>query len=195
MVLGHLEAAMAQRAPDMRENGLQHFAHPSVEVVPGLTALDEPLAKKLSSELDPLLKLATEGGSESDIAAAHTKVRDAALAAESSTSGDARTASATLVAIAKQSAHEYEEAFNAGSLVNLAEYQDGWGFVQSSLAYFQRHRAQFDATDAAGAQELADALEAFSQAWPAVTPPAEPKPPGDVAALASRVELAANRFR
>jgi hypothetical protein len=195
MVLGHLEAAMAQRSEEMRENGLQHFAHPSVEVVPGLTELDAALATKLSSELDPLLKLASEGGSEPDIAAGHAKVRETALAAESPTTGDAKTASAALIAIARQSAHEYQEAFHNGALVNLAEYQDGWGFTQSALSYLQRHRAQFDAVDAAGAQELADALTAFSQAWPSVMQPAQPKAPGEVTALASRVELAANRFR
>lgn len=192
---GHLATAMAFAREGRFEDGLQHFAHPRAELFDDLAAEISPEdAARLEAALANLLTAAEAKPPLADLEAARAAVAEAQapLVRDAGTSDMA----AALVIVTRQAAHEYEEALQSGRIVNAAEYQDGWGFLEAARNHYAANRAAFDAVDAEAASELARALDRLAAVWPALDSGSRAfLTPGEVSARASAVEFAAAPFR
>ena len=78
---------------------------------------------------------------------------------------------AVLARLLREVGEEYGEAVQAGKVVNLAEYQDAFGFLQRAKALMETLPDQFLEKDR---QRLQALLQNLEEAIPGVMPPASP---------------------
>ncbi|MEL6878686.1 MAG: hypothetical protein AAGL68_11405, partial [Pseudomonadota bacterium] len=79
----------------------------------------------------------------------------------------------------------YTIAVSDGSVTDVGEYQDAWGFVKVA-------RSLADDLDTPRADDVRAELDAMLGLWPEAAPisPQEPAPLAQISAMASRVNLA-----
>lgn len=192
-MMGHLTIGNDLINAERREEGLTHFAHPRAELFDDFAKIAAPdRVAALETALKDLLAAAS---AQEDFAPAYAAAADAlwgSLEDEPSPADVARILSLVTAA----AADEYAEAVKDGAVVNLAEYQDGKGFVSVAQGWLRGQAgAVLKGADAQAADALAAAVTELAAAWPTLDAPAAPADPAKVRAAASRVELKASAFR
>ena len=82
-----------------------------------------------------------------------------------------------------------------GQVVNVAEYQDGRGFVLTASDLVYRLKDSLESRDKDTYMEIRSGISELLAALPSPLPPASPKiDAGAFFAVVSRIELAASRF-
>lgn len=74
----------------------------------------------------------------------------------------------------KQAVEENIDAWKDGRLVDIIEYQDGYGYLKVAKAKLNEIAADLHASNPAAAEELEKAVNRLQIAWPAVIPPQSP---------------------
>jgi hypothetical protein len=82
-------------------------------------------------------------------------------------------------------ATEYEEAYKAGKITQLVEYQDAYGFFRRAQSVHRDLSPSLRAKNPARARELDAQLAGLARALPGLTPPASPMPADRMKATAT----------
>jgi inorganic triphosphatase YgiF len=180
MMKGHLIAAFENHQRGQTPLAQAHAAHPLHEQYPELPdtlarehpALDRQLREALTHLQQGLGSQATSGDVATQVETASELVDQAAGALISAETRHAPAFQAgVLSALLEEIAEEYAEAVQDGKVVNLAEYQDAFGFLQRARALHEPLAGRLPAEERARLQTLWKALE---EAMPGVMPPASP---------------------
>ena len=195
---GHLATGFALWADGDHDNGQAHMGHPKAEVyeVIELTLADlgQP---QFEGELEELVDAAANGKDQATLDGIRAEILAAVAAARSAAvAKDPHDDFTALVLLIRKAGDEWAKGVVAGSIANLHEYQDAWGFVQAARARATDLAASPDANVKAAADAALAALDSLAPALPAVTPAGVVD--GDAglfAAAAARIELAAYKVK
>ena len=199
LIKGHLRIGRELVQTGNSKAAQPHFMHPAEEIYSDLSdGLKDRRVAPFKAKLDALSRVA-EKGDDKAFEAAYESAVSAVDAAWSGLPEARRNApglgAKTISALAASAAAEYAEAIEGDRFANVVEYQDSRGFLLEARDLFARSRAALEAKDAETTGRMAKVLDEMLVAWPAALPPAKPaKSPGDIAALASRLELVAGDF-
>jgi hypothetical protein len=180
MMKGHLIAALENYTRGQTPLAQAHAAHPLHEEYRELPdtlakehpALDRQLQEALTRLQQGLGRQVTGGDVAQQVEAASQLLDQAAGALIPAETRHAPAFQAgVLIALLDDIAEEYAEAIQDGKVVNLAEYQDAFGFLQRARALHERLAGRLPAEDRPRLQALWKALE---EAMPGVMPPASP---------------------
>ncbi|MCX7624082.1 MAG: hypothetical protein N2Z82_10095 [Thermomicrobium sp.] len=164
-MLGHLEASRANLERGNWTLAQAHAAHPTAEYWAavesalarhGLTAIRDPLDANLRAARDQ----ATDALAANDTArqALHDAI---ARLATASPDGTALRAAA-LASLAEAVATELAEGVEGGTIVNIEEFQDAWGFFQVLQRELPEIVSQAPESGKAAAAEAAEDLETLA---------------------------------
>jgi hypothetical protein len=180
MMKGHLIAALENSTRGQTPLAQAHAAHPLHEEYRELPdtlakehpALDRQLREALTRVQQGLGSQATGGDVAQQVDAA-TQLLDQTAGAliPAETRRAPAFQAGVLIALLDEIAEEYAEAIQDGKVVNLAEYQDAFGFLQRARALREPLATRSPAEERARLQALWTALE---EAIPGVMPPASP---------------------
>ncbi|SHJ22633.1 hypothetical protein SAMN04488012_10647 [Palleronia salina] len=129
LIEGHLTAGAAVRAEGETEIAMTHMKHPEDEIYSDLVPqLEAAGAEGFAAELQALTAAVQDGGDvEAARDAAQAKIEAARDAADATQADRVRA----IAALTRVAADEYDIGIAAdGSISNLHEYQDAWGFIQ-----------------------------------------------------------------
>jgi hypothetical protein len=180
MMKGHLIAALENSTRRQTPLAQAHAAHPLHEEYRELPdtlakehpALDRQLQEALTRLQQGLGSQPTGGDVARQVEAASALVDQAAGALiPAETRRDPAFQAGVLSTLLDEVAEEYEEAVQDGKVVNLAEYQDAFGFLQRARALREPLATRLPAEERARLQARWTALE---EAMPGVMPPASP---------------------
>jgi hypothetical protein len=180
MMKGHLIAAFENFKRGQTPLAQAHAAHPLHEHYPELPdtlakehpALDRQLREALTHLQQGLGSQTTSGDVAQKMEAASQLLDQAAGALISAETRRAPAFQAgVLIALLDEVAEEYTEGVEDGRVVNLAEYQDAFGFLQRARALHEPIAGHLPAEDRRRVHTLWKALE---EAMPGVMPPASP---------------------
>jgi hypothetical protein len=200
MMKGHLIAAFGNYTRGQKPLAQAHAAHPLHEQYDELpdtlakehSALDRQLREALTRLQQGLGSQATSGDISRQVDAA-TQLLD--QTAGTLIPAETRRAPAfqagVLIALLDEIAEEYEEAVQDGKVVNLAEYQDAFGFLQRARALHEPLAGRLAGEDRQRLQSLWKALE---EAMPGVMPPASPASSNAVEGHVSTITAALKRL-
>jgi hypothetical protein len=180
MMKGHLIAALENARRGQTPLAQAHAAHPLHEEYRELPdtlakehpALDEQLREGLTRLQQGVRSQATGGDIARQVDAVSQLVDQAAGALiPAETRNTPAFQAGVLSALLDAIAEEYEEAVQDGNVVNVAEYQDAFGFLQRARALREPLTGRLPAEDRPRLQARWTALD---EAMPGVMPPASP---------------------
>jgi hypothetical protein len=190
---GHLSTAMALFAAGDSHGEHPHFGHPKAEIYEPIEhKLEEKGLPGFEAELEALAAAAAEGKPAAEVEAAHAAVLARIEAARATLAASPKSQLTAVMLLVRKAAEEYGEGVKDGTVAELHEYQDAWGFVQAAGAAVDRLAASEDAAVKEAAAKARAALDELAPALPGVVP--EGKIAGDaglLSAAAAKIELAA----
>lgn len=158
-----------------------HAGHPIDEILASVSSElgehDPEIAEALQTALEQGLTAVTEGQPATEVEGAYQEAAAVTERALASVVGEeAASASfkgSVIAALLGTAAHEYEEAVGDDGLRLLAEYQDGYAFVEEARRLYAE--IEGDVTDASAeeAEEVDEAFEVLESALPSAEPPAK----------------------
>jgi len=189
-VLGHMAVAQALAADGRADMAGVHSAHPLAEYLTAFDALlgaDMPQVAALRAAADALAaEDPSDAGAVAEGAEQVREALDGVLAAAAGGDADApRFRAAAAIDVLATVEDEYREGVAGGAVVNVAEYQDAWGFVQAMGAWLDAASPALDERAAVDA-----AVSALSDDLPGPVPPDAPAEPEAVAAHVERARTA-----
>lgn len=197
LIEGHLRAGVALYRGGLTNQAATHMKHPQDEIYDELSYhLHDFGAEGFAPELTALAE-AVAGGAPADtveaaLAAVVHKIDEAREHSGASEAAEARA----IVAILRTAADEYAIGIQNGTVAELHEYQDAWGFVEVARAQLQHMAGEDDAAEKAFGEAALAALDEARAALPDVDPSG--KPLGEdtlLPAAVARVELAAYKLK
>lgn len=177
---GHLIAAMALANHGIYDEAVLHSRHPLDEMLLDLSRLvDEDKVRSLRLRFEPFNEAVALKSKMSDLQELYEPLEaelDAIDAHVKTTMVPPTDEMLNLVVLwLKQAAEEYDEAWSGDRLVNVVEYQDGFGFLSVARAALDAMRDDLDRRDVAAATTIVNALDKLQSAWPSVIAPRKPK--------------------
>jgi hypothetical protein len=178
----HLVSLELYEAGD-EQGAAVHASHPVAEVLASVQSeIDEhdpDIGEQLAASLDEGLTAVAEGRPADEVAAAYEETaaltQDALTAVVGDDAGEPSYKGSVISALLSTAANEYEEAIGADGVRLLAEYQDGYAFVQESRRLYDEIASDVESASMEGAEEVEEAFETLESALPA------PQPPKDLA--------------
>lgn len=172
-----------------------HAGHPVHEILDSvsseLSEHDPEAGTRLEDALNAGLEAVTSGASEEDVEAAYDEAAAASEEALDAVVGDEAAESSYQGSVVSQllatAAHEYEEAVGDEEVQLLAEYQDGYAFVQEARNLYDAVAEDVEAASAEEAEEIEEAFADLESALPAPEPPTELADELDVEAAAELI--------
>ena len=195
---GHLASGFALWQSNEKENGLAHMGHPKAEVYEAIKGMLTDFGPpQFEAQLEQLVEAAANGAPDEALNAMYANIlAQIGVAREAAVAADPKDDFTAIVHLIRKAGDEWAEGVKDGTLVELHEYQDAWGFVQAA-----RDRAMVLSTSAdpaikAAAEATLAALGELSSALPAVLPtgPVDGDA-GYFAAAAAKIELAAFKVK
>jgi hypothetical protein len=191
---GHLRAGIALYEAGEAHMAGTHMKHPGDEIYRDLEpGLKERNAKGFESELAELAEAVESGASVDDAKAALAEVLHEVEEAREHTGGGAAARLRSIVLIAREAAHEYEEAVEGGKIAELHEYQDAWGFLEAARAMADELSESDNPEVVEAVAKIRAQLDEVAPAFTGVVPAADftPADPSLIYGAAARMELAA----
>ncbi|MCB2098924.1 MAG: hypothetical protein AB7F91_11230 [Parvularculaceae bacterium] len=193
IIRGHLKAGVELYSAGDRALGPQHLRHPQAEILTTLSpAFAAYGAENIEPVIDRLADAGDAGASPAEIGALEEAVVKAVGAAGAAAQANVKE---KLLAVSKTltvAGDEYAIAVDDdGTIVNLHEYHDAYGFIATAIEDLQATAGKSDAEKTAIAAALEQARIAATTA-PGITPPAELKPASTIYGAAARIEIAAH---
>ncbi|OYX44966.1 MAG: hypothetical protein B7Z02_02700 [Rhodobacterales bacterium 32-67-9] len=197
LIEGHLRAGVALYRAGLADQAATHMKHPQDEIYDELSYHIADFGAEGFAEQLTALAGAVEAGApvETVDAALADVLREIAEAREHANASEAAEAQA-MVAILRQAADEYAEGVKDGTVTELHEYQDAWGFVEVAREQAVHMAGEDDAVEKAFGEKAVAALDEAREALPDVSP--EGKTLGDASILhsaAAKIELAAYKLK
>ncbi|HEY7876152.1 MAG TPA: hypothetical protein VIG64_13640, partial [Actinomycetota bacterium] len=178
----HLVALELYEAGD-EEGAAIHAGHPVAEILDSVAselAEHEPsLATDLEAALSEGVDAVAEGAGAPKLAAAFDKASattiEALNAVVGESAGESSYQGSVVAALLGTAAHEYEEAVDpkGNDIRLLEEYQDGYAFVIEAERMYDAFEDEVASASAEEAEEIDEAFEVLSRAFPSPTPPNE----------------------
>lgn len=192
---GHLRAGMALYEAGDLAAAKTHMGHPIKEKYDAVAA---PLAARglggLKAEIAELADAAEAERPTAEIAALYGRV--AATIDEARAGAPVAHRIAGLIALTRVAGDEYTVATEGGTLANLHEYQDSWGFLQVVRDRLADMAAGGDADVARVAQKMLDAVGATDAVFGDLQGRGDfEMDPGAIFGAAARMEFAAVRLK
>ncbi len=197
MMQGHLTVARELYQAGEPTAAQPHFGHPVHEVYePMESAFEARGVDDVEPALEALIAETREGGEWGGHAeayeAAFEAIDGAKQAVDAELRDDVTFQSRVQLALLRQAMHEYEEAIEDGEFVNVVEYQDSFGFVQTAKALLERHA---DLYDDETRETLLAAYEETLAAWPSAVAPESPvMTPGELSASLFKLEATLGQY-
>ena len=156
-----------------------HASHPVDEILASVQSeMDEhdpDIGEQLATSLEAGRSAVTDGRPADEVAAAYeetaTLTQDALGAVVGDEADESSYKGSVISALLSTAAHEYEEAVGAGGVRLLAEYQDGYAFVQEARRLYDEVVSDVEAASMEEAEEIEEAFETLESALPASQPP------------------------
>ncbi len=190
---GHLRSGMQMFKEGGMEMAATHMGHPKAELYDAIgTALDAAGIAGFGDELDAVTSALAAGKPAADVEAAYAAALARIDAARGALEATPKTRLTALALMLRTAGEEYGVGVKDGAIVQLAEYQDAWGFVAAAKAEVGRLAEDGDPAVAAAAGKVRTVLDGLAPAFPALMPTAPIA--GDaqmVLAAAASTELAA----
>lgn len=187
---GHLRVATELDAGGDDEGAAIHTSHPAAE----LLDVVRPDLEEAGADVDALatdLQAASDAvgsdGAADAIDAAFEEVATAEAAAAGDLADDPAYVGSVIASLLTTVGHEYEEAVIDGELVNLAEFQDAYGFTLEARARYDTIAAEVEAAAPEEAAEIEEAFEVLAAALPGPEAPATLASVEDVEAAAALI--------
>jgi hypothetical protein len=183
---GHLRVSLANWEDDDRQLAGLHAAHPVAELwaIVADELEEQGAASSLKEALDTYAALTNESESPEEVKAAHQAVLDAIVSAEQALAGDQLEQPAfqgeVIRKLLEGVEEEYAEAVSQGQIAELEEYQDALGFLTVAKERYAAIETTVKAAYPRGYEEIEEKFAELEQAFPGVTPPAQPADPGQV---------------
>ncbi len=194
LVLGHLTVGTALFLAGHADMALTHMKHPGDEIyadlVPAFAARGLP---GFTAELEALAA-AVEAGETAEAVQERLAALTAAVTAARGTP-TAREELDAVTLLVRTAADEYGIGVVDGTLANMHEYQDAWGFLQVARDRLAVLAGSTDAATAAAATEALAALDATGANFPDLTGSGPLGHADVIHGAAARVELAALTLR
>jgi hypothetical protein len=177
----HLVSLELYKAGDT-EGAAVHASHPVDEILASVQGeLDEhdpDIGEELGAALDEGMNAVTDGRPADEVAAAYeeaaTLTQDALIAVVGDQAGDSSYKGSVISSLLSTAAHEYEEAVGADGVRLLAEYQDGYAFVQEARRLYDEIASDVESASMEEAEEIEEAFESLQTALPSPRPPEQP---------------------
>jgi hypothetical protein len=177
------------------EGAAVHAGHPIAEILDSvrseLEEHDPAVGENLATALEAGADAIAGGKPVGDVAAAFEDAAAATDEALTAVVGDqseeASYRGSVIAALLTTSAHEYEEAVGDKGVRLLAEFQDGYAFVQEAQRLYEEIASDVEAASTEEAEEVEEAFETLEAALPAPDPPAELADPLDVETAAKLI--------
>jgi hypothetical protein len=158
-----------------------HAGHPIAEILDSvrseLEEHDPATAEDLAAALEAGANAISQDEPEDRVAAAFDEASAATDEALSAVVGDEADESgyrgSVIAALLSTAAHEYEEAVGDKGVRLLAEFQDGYAFVQEAERLYGEIAPDVEAVSSEEAEEVEEAFETLEQALPGPRPPSE----------------------
>jgi hypothetical protein len=195
-IRGHHRIALELYSGGDQPGALVHAGHPIDEIITSVRSeLEEHggPAEELSQALVDVRTAVQSEADESDISSLIDTTASLTHEAEAALAGDAAGTSAyagsVIAALLGTAGHEYEEAVagSNGEVKLLAEYQDGYAFVLEARAMYDEISGDVEAASTEEAEEIEEAFEVLTGAFPAPNPPSELSDPLDVESAAELI--------
>ena len=172
-----------------------HAGHPIAEILDSvrseLEERDPAAGENLAGALEAGANAIADGKPVDEVAAAFEDAAattdDALTAVVGDQSEDASYTGSVIAALLTTSAHEYEEAVGANGVRLLAEFQDGYAFVQEAQRLYEEIASEVESASTEEAEEIEEAFETLEAALPSPKPPAQLSVPLDVESAAKLI--------
>ncbi|PSJ20611.1 hypothetical protein CVH10_16460 [Halomonas sp. ND22Bw] len=197
MMKGHLTVARELYQEGESTAAQPHFGHPIHEHYDALEpAFEARGVEDVEPALQALIDETREGGEWGGHAEAYEAAFDAIDGALQTVDAELRDdvtfQSRVQLALLRQAMHEYEEAIDDGEFVNVVEYQDSFGFVQTAKALLEQHAELYDDETR---ETLLAAYDETLAAWPSAVAPASPvMTPGELSASLFKLEATLGQY-
>ena len=192
-IRGHHRVALELFQAGDTKGAAVHAAHPIEELLAALSAeLDEHGGDKaaLEKKLVAVRTLVAEEGSPEDLTAAIDAAAEESLVAADALIDDPEDPAfvgSTVAQLLGTVAHEYEEAVGDDGIELLPEYQDGYAFLLEARSLYEQIEADIRADEPEEAEEIEEAFDVLSNAFPSAQPPKELTSEEDVEVAASLI--------
>lgn len=195
-IRGHHRIALELYSADDQPGALVHAGHPIDEIITSVRSELEEHDGPAEELSQALIDVRSAVQAEADAGEISSLIEDAAGLthdAEAALAGDDAESSAyrgsVIAALLGTAGHEYEEAVAGGNgeVKLLAEYQDGYAFVLEARAMYDEISADVEAAAPEEAEEIEEAFEVLTGAFPSPTPPSELSDPLDVESAAELI--------
>ncbi|MDQ3985515.1 MAG: hypothetical protein M3280_03350 [Actinomycetota bacterium] len=156
-----------------------HASHPIDEILDSvrseLEEHDPEVAEELAAALEDAANAVSEGKPVEEVASAYEEAAGATERALAAVVGEETPSykGSVIAALLATAAHEYEEAVGADGVRLLAEFQDGYAFVQEAHRLYEEIASDVEAVSTEEAEEIDEAFGALEEALPAPKPPAQ----------------------
>jgi hypothetical protein len=165
LVEGHLRAGTTLYRAGEIDMCKTHIKHPGDEIYVDLKPLlDARGSKGFAAELDAVAA-AVEAGKPSDEVDAHAATLFAAIDSIRPTK-EAAPVTAVIKDLIRTAAEEYEIGVKGGKIDNVHEYQDAWGFTQTSKAMLAGLSAEAKTEHASEVAAIEAELAVLDALWP-----------------------------
>jgi hypothetical protein len=172
-----------------------HAGHPIAELLDSvrseLEEHDPAVGQDLAGALEAGASAIAQGKPAGEVTAAFEDAAAATDGALNAVVGDqsenASYKGSVIAALLATSAHEYEEAVGENGVRLLAEFQDGYAFVQEAQRLYEEIAPDVEAASTEEADEIEEAFETLEDALPSPKPPAQLADPLDVESAAKLI--------
>lgn len=196
LIEGHLRVGFALYAAGRADLAVTHMKHPQDEIY---STLEPELAEYGASGFaEELTALATSVEAQKPLAevdAAYLAVIAKITAARTAKDMAPRDTLDAIIAATRVAADEYAIGVVDGKIVNLHEYQDAWGFIETAKVMADGLITSADPTVSAAATEVRKALEDTAIAFDGLVPEAIEGQATVIIAAAGAIELAAFKVK
>ncbi|WP_411360044.1 hypothetical protein [Pseudidiomarina sp. YC-516-91] len=192
LIRGHLY--VAKKLYDQGHLGMAktHMKHPEDELYAALVpAFEARGVDGFADQLSTLANTVNNARGDDAVNQAYNDLVAAIDAAEQVQQKSVKSVLMSLSSMLLTAGEEYDIGVQQGSIVNVHEFQDAYGFTAIAKARINQLSAQQREANAAALDEVAEILAQLPELWPTITP--EGKVEGDSSTLygaAARIELA-----
>lgn len=193
LIRGHLWVGIKLYQEGHLAMAKTHMKHPKDELYAGLESVFEARGVNgFAKELSALADAVNHGQGEKAVDAAYKDLLEAIDLSENIETMSAKEALISISQMIRTAADEYAVGVKKGSIVNVHEYQDAYGFTEIAIERLERLTSEQKAEAAEDIERTKKLLIELRTLWPKVNP--EGSVEGDATSLygaAARIELMA----
>ncbi|GEM_PF-1133299 len=194
-IQGHLITSQELRGRQQLPVASAHAAHPQSElfslVKDDLAAAQPGSDTRLLERLQPLPEIVGDPGASTDevrsaYEAAFAAIEEAAVVLAGEKLQEPAFLASVIIALLESTRREYRESIDNGTVVNLEEYQDAYGYLVVARRLFQHIADDVREDDVGEYFNVTEAFDRLGSLLPATASP--PTPPADPALVSTEIK-------